>query len=189
MKHAIAVAMICCLSGCSALLPRTHSEETSGFLTYEAARTALERIQPYQTSVNELSQIGFEVNASANLERIPYPQWVSLLLGPNVPLDQADIGIRDCLAARADCQAYVFRFSRLRSERRGAFISDFLNFKRNTYVHGWRFEGTMLVRGDIVLFRNHRGQPKIELFEDRTNPLGPFQSMGESAGDHLQSLR
>jgi len=175
--------------GCTSLLPSTHSEEPSGFNTYEAARTALDQVQPYQTSVDELGRLGFQVNSSTNLELVPYPQWVGLLIGQNVPLDQADVGIRDCLAARAGCQAYVFRFSRLTSERRGSFLADFLNFKRNTYVHGWRFEGTMLVRDKVVLFRNHRGQAKIDLYEDRSNPLGPFQSMGESAASRLPPLR
>jgi hypothetical protein len=38
----------------------------------------------------------------------------------------------------------------------------------------------VLVRDDLVLFRNHGGQPRIELVEDRKNPLGPLQGMGES---------
>lgn len=167
------------LTACSSLLPKARSEESSGFTSYESARAALERIEPYRTSVDELGVLGFQVESSVNLERIPYPQWVTLLLSQNMPLDQADVGIRDCLAARDACQAFVFRFSQIRSERHGSFMADLFNFKRSTKVQGWRFEGTMLIRGHVVLFRNHRGQPKIDLREERKNPLGPFQSVGD----------
>lgn len=179
-RLAVTSALVMALAACSNLLPRGRSEEPSGFADYESAREALEQIRPYQTGLDELGRLGFQVGSSANLERVPYPQWVPLLLGQNVPLDQADIGIRDCLAARAECQAYVFRFSRIKSERHGSFLADVFNFKRNTSVRGWRFEGIVLIRGNVVLFRNHRGQPKIDLYEERTNPLGPFQSMGDA---------
>ena len=53
-------------------------------------------------------------------------------------------------------------------------------YKRCMLTHGWRFEGVMLVRDGVVLFRNHGGQPNIELVEDRRNPLGPLQNAGES---------
>lgn len=165
--------------GCATLLPRANNQEPSRFSSYEAARATFEQIVPYQTSLEDLSRLGFKVDRSANLERIPYPQWINWLMGQNAPHDEADPGIRDCMAAQVECQAYVFRFSRVDSERRGSFLADFFNFKRNTYVHGWRFEGTVLVRGHVVLFRTDRGQPWIELYENRTNPLGPFQSMGD----------
>jgi len=179
-RLAIASFVVMSLAGCSTLLPRARSDEPSGFADYESAREALEKIQPYQTAVDELGRLGFQIESSVNLERIPYPQWVPLLTSQNMPLAQADVGIRDCLAARDGCQAYVFRFSRIKSERHGSFIADLFNFKRKTYVSGWRFEGTMLIRGNVVLFRNHRGQPKIDLYEERRNPLGPLQSMGDS---------
>ena len=168
------------LAGCSALLPRSRAEDVSSFKSYDAAREALESVVPYRTTIADLKTLGFDVRASANVQQVPYPQWVALLAHPNVPLDRADVGIRDCIAAEQACRSYAFRFGNLRQERRGSFMADFLNFRRFTLTHGWRFEGVMLVRDGIVLFRNHGGQPRIELVEDRRNPLGPLQTMGDS---------
>ncbi|MBA3623072.1 MAG: hypothetical protein H0W48_01105 [Methylibium sp.] len=44
----------------------------------------------------------------------------------------------------------------------------------------------VLVRDGLVLFRNHGGQLRIELVEDRRNPLGPLQSVGESVPSSLK---
>lgn len=169
------------LAGCSSLLPRSESEDISPFDSYEAARVALEQVVPYRTTMDELKALGFDIGRSANVQRIPYPQWVGLIVHPGTPLDRTDVGIRDCIAAEQGCQALVFRFGRVERERRGGFLVDFFNFHRLTRTYGWRFEGTVLARDGTVLFRNHGGQPNIELVEDRWNPLGPFQSIGESA--------
>lgn len=168
------------LAGCTTLLPSTRAEDVSVFQSYEAARDALERVEPYRATIADLKAAGFDVQASANVEQVPYPQWVGMLVHPNVPLATADRGIRDCVAAERACRAYAFRFGNLVRERQGNFFVDFLNFRRVTRTHGWRFEGVVLVRDELVLFLNHRGQPKIELVEDRSNPLGPFQGLGES---------
>jgi len=173
------------LAGCAGLLPRTRSDDVSHFDSYDDARAALERVTPYQTRVADLKALHFDLDASANVQQLPYPQWVGTLVQANQPLDRADIGIRDCLAAEQTCRAYVFRFGNLARERDGNFIADFLNFRRITHTRGWRFEGVLLVRDDVVLFRNHGGQPRIELVEDRANPLGPFQSLGESVPSGL----
>lgn len=149
------------IAGCSALLPRSRAEDISPFQSYDAARQALESVVPYHTTLQDLKTLGFDVQASANVQQVPYPQWVGVLAHPNVPLDRSDVGIRDCIAAEQACRSYTFRFGNLKQERRGSFLADFLNFRRITLTHGWRFEGVVLVRDGVVLFRNHGGQPKI----------------------------
>ena len=181
LMRLLAIFGLVALGGCSALLPRSRAEDISPFQSYDAAREALESVVPYRTTLEDLKTLGFDVQASANVQQVPYPQWVAVLAHPNVPLDRADVGIRDCVAAEQACQSYIFRFGNLEQERRGSFVADFLNFRRITLTHGWRFEGVMLVRDGVVLFRNHGGQPNIELIEDRRNPLGPLQNVGESA--------
>jgi len=178
---------LCCvvLTGCASLLPSTRADDTSRFNSYEEAQAAIEKVVPYRTRAADLASLGLDVEASANVQQLPYPQWVGMLVQPNVPLAQADIGIRDCLAAEQACRAYVFRIGNQTRERAGNFVMDFLNFRRITHTRGWRFEGVMLLRDDVVLFRNHGGQPKIELVEDRANPLGPLQSIGESVPSGL----
>ena len=163
------------------MLPHGRAEDISLFRTYADAQAALERVTPYRDTLADARGLGFDVGDSTNVEEVPYPQWVGVLVHPNVPLDRADIGIRDCLAAELGCRAYRFRFSRIEEDRTGNFVVDFLNFRRITHRHGWRFEGLMLVRDGVVLFRNHGGQPHVEYVEDRRNPLGPLQGIGESS--------
>jgi hypothetical protein len=178
----VAVLAAAFLSGCSTMLPRSRAEDVSHFKTYEDARVALERVTPYRDTLVEARALGFDVADNSNVREVPYPQWVGTLVNPNVPLDHADVGIRDCLAAELACRAYLFRFSRIEEDRTGNFVVDFLNFRRVTHRHGWRFEGLMLVRDGVVLFRNHGGEPRVEFVEDRRNPLGPLQGIGESSG-------
>jgi len=167
------------LAGCQALLPRGGETEPSRFASYEEAARALAQVQPYRTTARELHDLGFDLGESANVQRMPYPQWYQTLVGSQTPLDGADRGIRDCLAAGPACQAYLFRFSRVRHEREGNFAADLLNFRRVTHTRGWRFEAVLLVRDGVVLFRNEGGQPNIERVEERRQPLGPLQDAGE----------
>jgi hypothetical protein len=170
------------LTGCMALLPRTKTEDVSPFGGFEAARDALERVVPYRTTLDELKALGFDVLASGNVRQIPYPQWVGHLVpNPTLAIDELDVGIRDCIAAQQACRAYEFRLGAQVHERRGGFVADFLNFRRVTHTRGWRFEGVVLVRHAVVLFRSHGGERKIDVVEERVNPLGPLQAVGEAA--------
>ena len=49
-------------------------------------------------------------------------------------------------------------------------------------ITGWRFEGLLVVRDDVLLFRSHAGEPRTDRTELEVHPLGPFQPAGESAG-------
>jgi hypothetical protein len=177
----ILAAACALLGGCAGLLPKGRTDNNGGFASYEAARLGLEQVQPYRSTVADLKALGFDVAGAANLRQVPYPQWMSLLVHPSEPLAGVDPGIRDCLSAQGACRAYVFEFQKVERERRGNFLADFLNFQRVTHTHGWRFSATVLVRDGMVLFRNHGGEANIQEEERRLNPLGPLQSVGESA--------
>jgi len=68
----------------------------------------------------------------------------------------------------------------LKRRRYGNFLADFLNFKRKVDVAGWRFNGVILIRDGIVVYKLTSGQPAIHELEESRNPLGPFQGLGES---------
>jgi len=171
------------LTACSSLLPRGSTEVQSGFGSFEEARDAIERVKPYQTTTDQLKDLGFDVRATANVRQIPYPEVVSRLApNPSVPLDMLDAGIRDCIESRQACRAYEFSFGRQVSRREGSFWADFLNFRRRTEISGWRFQGMVVVRDGVVLFRNYGGEPQIKQTERQSNPLGPLQPAGEAAG-------
>ena len=171
------------LAGCADLLPRSQSEQPSGFGSFEAAASALDRAEPYRSTVPELKTLGYDIDASANVTLITYPQLIARL-APNssVPLDALDPGIRDCILARQACRVYEFRLAHEDRRRDGNFFLDFLNFRRSTAISGWRFEGLLVVRDGLLLFRSYGGEPRTDRTELEVHPLGPFQPAGESAG-------
>lgn len=171
------------LAACGSLLPRGSTESQSGFASFEDARDAIERVKPYETTVAQLKGLGFDVQDAANVRQIPYPEVVARLApNPSVPLSMLDPGIRDCIEARQLCRAYEFSFGQQDSRREGSFWADFLNFRRRTEISGWKFQGLIVARDGVVLFRNHGGEPHIKQTERQSNPLGPLQPAGEAAG-------
>ena len=55
------------LCGCANLLPRGDSERPSGFDSFEAAAQAFNAVVPYRTTVEQLSALGFDLQASPNV--------------------------------------------------------------------------------------------------------------------------
>ncbi len=174
------------LAGCAALLPRGGSDQPSAFATFEAARKAIEQIEPSRTTLGDMQRLGFDPYAGKNVTVIPYPDVVARLAPhPGVPLDALDPGVRECIAARSDCRAYMFHLGEQARRREGSFWLDLLNFKRTTIVTGWRFDGLVVMRGDVVLFRNFSGEARIDRIERQVNPLGPLQGAGNRLGGRL----
>ena len=175
------------LAGCAALLPRSLTDQPSGFDSFEAAARALDQAVPYRTTSVELKALGFDLDASPNVTLVPYPQLIARL-APNssVPLDALDPGIRDCILARQACRVYEFHLARETRQREGNFLLDFLNFRRATVINGWRFDGLLVVRDGLLLFQSHAGEPRIDRTELEVRPLGPLQPAGESAGSLLR---
>lgn len=170
------------LGGCSSMLPSS-SKTPSPFRDFEEAKQALEKVVPYQTTFGELKGLGFDPQATTNVTLIPYPEVITRLAPhPGVPLDALDRGVRDCILAQTACRAYVFYFTQQTRQREGGFWADFFNVRRTVAVKGWRFEGLVVLRDGLVLFRNAGGSPNTDYVERQNNPLGPFQSGGESAG-------
>ena len=170
------------LAGCTALLPSSSAVSPTSFDSFEAAQAALEKTVPYKTTLEELKALGFDPQASANVSIIPYPEVVSRLAPySGVALDALDPGVRDCILAQTQCKAYLYRFGRTDRQRDGNFLLDFFNINRHVQVRGWRFEGLVVVREGIVLFRNSAGEARLDATERTINPLGPFQRSGESS--------
>ncbi|HEX6362546.1 MAG TPA: hypothetical protein VFZ93_06315 [Albitalea sp.] len=171
------------LAGCGHFLPEQSSTVPTSFDSFGAAQRAVEQVVPFRTTVDDLRRLGFDVEASANVTLIPYPELVSRLApNPSVPFDELDAGIRACILSRMACEAYQFEIGQENRRRTGGFWSDFLNFKRVTSVTGWHFQTLVVVRDGVVLFRNWGGEPHIRRTEQQRNPLGPLQPAGEAAG-------
>jgi hypothetical protein len=184
--RACLLAAAAALAGCSALLPSGSSQVRSAFDSFDAARQALEAVVPFRTTFGELKALGFDPQASTNVTLIPYPEIVARLAPhPGVPLEELDAGVRACIVAQAACRAFLFRLGHQRRARQGPFLPDFLSFRRTTLVTGWRFEGLVVLRDDVVVFRNFAGEARIDTVERQVNPLGPLQPAGEASGQYL----
>ena len=61
------------LAGCANLLPRADTQQPSSFDSFEAASIAFDKIVGYQTTVDEMRQLGFDLRAAANITVIPLP--------------------------------------------------------------------------------------------------------------------
>lgn len=186
LSMALAALLSASLAGCASLLPRGSSEQPSGFDSFEAAQRALEQVTPFRTTVAELAGLGFDPEGGRNVTRVPYPEVVTRLAPhPGVPLETLDEGVRACVVAQAQCRAYVFHLGGQTQRREGSFWLDFFNFKRTTAVAGWRFDGLVVVRGDLVVFRNFGGEARIDRNERQVNPLGPLQGAGNAVGARI----
>lgn len=183
MAPTLAFALALACAGCTSLLPSGSTGTPSPFESFEQAQAAAARLVPFQTRVAELAALGFDPAHGSNVAEIPYPDIVARLAPyPGVPLDSLDAGIRACILARSGCHAYLFRFDHMDRRREGNFFADFLNVRRVTHSTGWWFEALVVVADGVVLFRNQSGEARIDKVDRQTNPLGPLQPAGESAG-------
>jgi hypothetical protein len=101
---------------------------------------------------------------------------------PSPATDIADLepGVRDCIKAKSACNGYEVDQKMLKRKRYGNFWADFLNFNRKTDIVGWRFNGVILMKDDLVVYKPTGGQPSIHEHEENKNPLGPLQGLGSS---------
>ena len=83
-------------------------------------------------------------------------------------------------AILSDINAAMLSVGRDRALDRG--IAAGVTFLWSTEISGWRFQGLVVVRDGVVLFRNYGGEPQIKQTERQSNPLGPLQPAGEAAG-------
>ena len=123
------------------------------------------------------------MQSSANVTLIAYPQTTGRLAPDRgVPFEAIDPGIRDCIVARLQCQAYEFHLGRETTRRESICLTDFLNFRRTTCGTGWRFERLLFVHDGVVLFRSRSGESRTNR---QVNPLGPLQGAGDALGKLL----
>ncbi len=181
MKIMRALCLTSLLAGCSSLLPSSEQQVSNGWNDFEGVKKSYDQIVPYVTDMDTVRQLGFDPFKTPNMQILNHSQVVSAVL-PSPLLDRADIprGIQDCMQAREACIGYLMEPSRLDRQRVGNFVLDFLNFKRDTLITGWKFGALIVVINNKVVYKQWSGNPRIEETESRRNPLGPLQGIGES---------
>jgi hypothetical protein len=168
------------LSGCAELLPKTSSEVTSRWHSYEEARAAVERIEPYRTTAADLKAAGFDPYVTPNVQLLTYSDIVLRFpLSGSMPWERLDRGLRECLEAGKSCQGYSISVRETKRDRVGNFWLDALHFKRTVDTVGWSFSALVLLVDERVAYVIHGGQPLIREQETNRQPLGPLQGWGD----------
>jgi len=175
------IAIAAALVGCVELLPKSQSEVQSPWQDFAGAKTAIERIVPYQTTRQDLHANGIDPYASANITLLTYSDIILRFpLGGAVPQEKMDRGLRECLNAGRACYGYAIVARDTRRDRTANFWLDSLNFYRKVDVSGWSFNATILLVDDTVVYVIYGGQPIIREQEISRQPLGPLQNWGDA---------
>lgn len=182
----IALACALALSACTNLLPRGENVVEGGWGSYEAARTDIESIRPYQATREDIHAMGLDPFKRSNVQLLSYSDLVQRFgAGNTLRAEQLERGVRDCFEAGRRCTAYLVQQRQVDRKRVGSFWLDVLNFRRETDVTGWSFAALIVFVDEQVVFTLHSGQPKIAEHETTRNPLGPLQGAAEGAAGQI----
>jgi hypothetical protein len=175
------IALVAALAaGCSSLLPKARTETLTGFTSFDEAKAAIDRIEPYRTTRRDLQALGIGTPGDATITLLSHVDIVGRFpLGGVAQPGDVDRGVSDCLKAGRACNGYLINVRRVTRDRIGNFWLDALAFRRETDVRGWSFNALVLFVDDLAVYAVHGGQPVIHESEVSRNPLGPLQGWGE----------
>ena len=160
------------------MLPRSRSE-SSPFKSFDEARHAIEGLVPMQSNVATMIQLGISPVQQPNTTILTHDDIVRRFVTNSLlKREDLDPGVLACLDAREACLGWEVTAARIQKERTGNFLADFTNFSRRTETTGWRFNALILLINDVVVYRAWSGQPRVNVIEVQTNPLGPLQDIG-----------
>lgn len=169
------------LAGCGTLLPRGESVVESPWHSFADAQQTFDSIVPYKTTVEDLRKLKLDPLQNPNITLLNYSDVLRRFIpSPATNMQDLDAGVRDCINAKSVCKGYEVDQKTITRRRYGNFWADFLNFKRKVNIAGWRFNGVILIKDDLVVYKLTGGQPVIHELEETKNPLGPLQGIGES---------
>ena len=171
----LAAALVC---GCSGLLPKTKEITKSPWPTYQAAQDAFDKIVPGQTTIAELRQMSMDPSSNPNIAILNYADVMrKFMLNQSFSVNDLDNGVRECVSAKVACRGFEINQSLLEKNRQGNVMLDVLGFYRETQTTGWRFNGLILLKDDIVVYKLTGSQPVIAQTDENKNPLGPVQAL------------
>ena len=180
IQRLIGMVLLCCLlalaQGCGTMLPVSKTNVKSTWESFEQAKLAFDKIEPYKTTLADLTALKFDPFQSPNIEILTYLDMVQRFM-PNasIKIEDMDKGVQECIRAGERCQAYEIKLRNLRADRYGSVILDLFRFKRKTHQTGWSFAALVVVVDDLVIYKLWSGRPQIDEDVYQKNPLGPLQ--------------
>jgi len=180
LKLAALLSFVALTSGCSSMLPVSHSNASS-FKSFDEARSAVVALVPMQSTKKTVSAHGVDFAKQPSTKILTHSEIVRLLV-PTGLLKREDLdpGILVCVQARDACNGLDITASRISKRRTGNFFADFIHYRQRTETTGWRFTALILYVDDMVVYRSWGGQPAVDEFDESIRPLGPFQELGPS---------
>jgi len=170
---------VCLLAGCTSLLPRSKEITASPWQTYREAQQTFDLIIPGKTTAAELRELNVDPETVPNIAILNYSDVLRrFMLNQSLTLSDLDHGVQECIRATTVCQGYEINQRLVKKHRNGSFWLDLLGFRRETHTQGFRFNGLVLLKDRVVVYKLTGGQPVIHESEEANNPLGPVQSIG-----------
>jgi hypothetical protein len=167
------------LGGCAGMLPSVKQTTKSPWQHFADAKKSFDTVIPNQTRRTDLKKLGFDPFSVPNVKLVTYLELMRIFL-PNqsITMEDIDPGVRSCLETRDACQGYQVSPEKLDSQRYGSVFLDLLNFRRKTMTTGWKFQALFVLKDGLVVHKVWGGQPRISQTEEKRNPLGPLQTIG-----------
>ncbi len=174
-----ACVMVLALTGCGGILLPSQSEiGDTTFDTYSQVHQAFDKIALNRSSVNDLSNLGFDAQRTPNVAVLSYLEIVERFM-PNssMAFDKLDPAVQSCIMARSSCEGYVFKVEHREFQRSGSLFLDLFGFEHLTTETGWTAQVLVLVQDGHVTHKLLSGEPNVRIVRDDVEPLGPVQNL------------
>lgn len=164
------------LPGCSSVLPHDEVTIESQWGTFDSVKKSYDEILPNETTIEELSLLGFNPYETANIQILSYLDIIRRFI-PNASITKEDLDPKlvNCIAEKVKCLAYEINIGTTDTDRYGNAFLDMFAFKRQTKVTGWHFKSLLIIHNDKVVYKLWSGSPKIDKYYYSDHPLGPLQ--------------
>jgi len=181
----LAIAMIVLCSGCSSMLPSGKEVVKSPWDSFDQAQGAFDKIIPYETTIEELAQLGFDPHKTPNIKMLNYLD-VRRLFKYEPGYDATyHPGVLACLRAKELCITYDVDVKDIKKKRVGNFWKDIFLLKREEHRTGWNFRAMILIVDQQVVYKLSGGSPRLDETRTKKNPLGPIQELGPALIDQV----
>jgi len=175
-------------TGCSTLLPSARQETRSEWKSFDQAKAAFGKIIPYDTTLEEMKELGFAANITPNLEILTHLDIIErFLTHPSIKKSDLDQGLQDCISLQERCQALKISLIRVEERRYGSVLLDMFDFKQKTKKSGWEFNGLIVIGNGLVVYKLAWGKPQLNEIIEKTKPLGPLQDVSDLLMDVTRS--
>lgn len=151
---------------------------SSGWQKYQDAESTFAGIVPGKTTAADLKALSLDPATNPSVT-VLHPWQVRHRFIPNTLVTLADLdeGVRVCVEARQACRAYEINYVATQTKRTGNAALDLLKLHREKQTAGWRFNGLILLKDNVVVYTLTAGQPRIQHLAEERDLLGPVQAL------------